>query len=133
TVGQDWEESSGLIHDLFLTTVSPELKQLQERFVNEPIFREVIDALQNTDHTSSIQMRRCACHRAISYMIKDEKLWCIGNGRSPQARPCIECIPWSEAITHAARVHGQLHFGRNHVKLQLLDVICSPKLDQSIM
>ncbi|ETW78573.1 hypothetical protein HETIRDRAFT_103973 [Heterobasidion irregulare TC 32-1] len=33
----------------------------------------------------------------------------------------------------AAAVHGQLHFGRNHIKLQLLDTICSPQLDQSIV
>ena len=30
-------------------------------------------------------------------------------------------------------VHGQLYFGCDHVKLQLLNVICSPQLDQSIM
>ena len=98
TARQDWEKSFGLVHNLFLTTVSPELKQLRERFVNEPTFHKVFDALQNTDHASSVQTRRCTCHHVISYMIKDEKLWCIDNRYSPRARPCVECIPRSEAI-----------------------------------
>ena len=66
-------------------------------------------------------------------MIKDGKLWQVGNGRSPRAWPCVECVPHSEAVMCVAEVHSQLHFGRNHIKLQLLDTICSPQLDQSII
>ncbi|THH04955.1 hypothetical protein EW146_g10036 [Bondarzewia mesenterica] len=112
---EDWEASSGLVHDLFLTSISPDIELLCDRFSEEPLFCEVIEALKNLDHLSDTRVRHRARHHALGYMIEDE------------------CISRVEAIARATEVHRQLHFGRDHIKLQLLDCICSPGLDQSII
>ena len=64
TVSEDWEAAVGLTHDVFYTTdpASPEVGLLKERFKDEPIFLEVIDALLNLDHGKSIRLRKRARH-----------------------------------------------------------------------
>jgi len=45
TVTPDWEEITGLVHDLYLVAEAPDLTVLKERFKNEPLFLNVIDAI----------------------------------------------------------------------------------------
>jgi len=44
-VTPDWEEITGLVHDLYLVAEAPDLTVLKERFKNEPLFLDVIDAI----------------------------------------------------------------------------------------
>jgi hypothetical protein len=66
-------------------------------------------------------------------MIQDSKLWNLGNTKSTRAKPWVECVPQSEAVTLAWEIHqNQGHFHRDNVKIALMDRIPSPHLDQSI-
>jgi transposase InsO family protein len=70
----------------------------------------------------------------VGYQIDNGKLWRITNGRSIRARARVECISQTEAIELAKLEHGNNgHWGRDLVKLKMLDKIWSPRLDQSIV
>ncbi|KAI0066288.1 hypothetical protein BV25DRAFT_1771996, partial [Artomyces pyxidatus] len=131
-VGEDWESASGLVHDLFLSTITGDMTQMRDRFADEPIFLEVINALHNLDGQEDEAVRRRARHRALGYAIDEGKLWRIGDGKTARARARTECVTRPEAVALAEAVHKDLHFGRDHIRLQLLDRICSPRLNQSI-
>ena len=62
TVSEDWESSTGLKHDIFLLTdpTDPVVTQLRERFKEEPIFLEVIEALLDLDQGKSVRTRKRA-------------------------------------------------------------------------
>ena len=82
TVSEDWETSRGLTHDIFHmeSASTPEMAELRERFKNEPIFAEVIDALLELDQGKSLRLRKRARHRALEYAIIEGKLWKIAGG-----------------------------------------------------
>jgi hypothetical protein len=49
-------------------------------------------------------------------------------------RPHLECVTQKEAVELARIKHEKGgHFGRDLIKISLLDRICSPQLDKSIM
>ena len=48
-VSEDWEETRGLVNDLFGVSEDAALTALQVRFKNKPLFLDVIGALCNTD------------------------------------------------------------------------------------
>ena len=56
TVSEDLEAAVGLTHNVFYTTdpTTPEVVQLRDRFKDEPIFLEVIEALLDLDHGKDI-------------------------------------------------------------------------------
>ena len=45
TVTLDWEEVTGLVHDLYHLVEMPDLTVLKERFKNEPLFLDVVDTI----------------------------------------------------------------------------------------
>jgi hypothetical protein len=71
------------------------------RFAKEKIFLTIIDALAELDHGKSIREQKKAKHRAEGYMIENGKLWKIADAKSTRARPRVECITQSEAVTLA--------------------------------
>jgi hypothetical protein len=87
SVSEDWEAPKGLTHDIFHATDAgnPEMARLQERFKNECIFAEVIDALLELDQGRSLRLRKRACHRASEYAIMEGKLWQIAGGHKTRA------------------------------------------------
>jgi hypothetical protein len=70
----------------------------------------------------------------LGYQIDDGRLWRIGDGKSTRARARLECVTQEEAkaLAHTEHEKGG-HFGRDLIKIALLDRICSPRLDKSIM
>jgi transposase InsO family protein len=136
TVSEDWEANTGLTHDIFqLTDAStPEIAELRERFKDEPIFAEVIDAILELDQGVNLRLRKRARHRASEYMIEGGKLWRVAGGHSTRARSKVECITKDEA-TQLARLEHESngHWQRDSVKKSLLDRIWSPGLDASIV
>jgi hypothetical protein len=50
SVDPDWASSVGLAYDIWTTQLDSTQIALRERFVNEPIFLDVIDAMYNLDH-----------------------------------------------------------------------------------
>jgi transposase InsO family protein len=136
TVSEDWETNVGLTHDIFHTTdaSTPAVAKLRERFKNEPIFAEVIDAILELDQGVSLRQRKRARHRASEYMIEDGKLWRIAGGHSTRARAKVECTTRDEAADLARLEHETNgHWQRDSVKKSLLDRIWSPGLDASII
>ena len=136
TVSEDWEANTGLTHDIFHTSEAhtPEMSRLRERFKNEPIFAEVIDAILELDQGTNLRQRRRARHRAAEYMITEEKLWRVAGGHRARARPKVECVTREEAIQMASEEHTKNgHWQRDAVKKSLLDRIWSPGLDASII
>jgi len=136
TVSEDWETSRGLTHDIFHTesASTPEMAELRERFKNEPIFAEVVDALLELDQGKSLRLRKRARHRASEYAIIEGKLWKIAGGHQTRARPKVECITKEEATRLASEEHLKNgHWQRDAIKKSLLDRIWSPGLDASIV
>ena len=136
TVSEDWETTTGLTHDIFYTTdpTTPEVTQLRDRFKDEPIFLEVIDALLNLDQGKSVRLRKRARHRASEYLIADNRLWRLAGGHHTRARPKVECLTRSEATALAQTEHvTKGHWGRDAIKKTLMDQIWSPNLDNSII
>ena len=111
----------------------PTYDALKNRFANERIFLNVIEALAELEHGKSIRERKKAKHRPAGHIIQDGKLWKIGDTKSTQAKPWVECVPQSEAVTLAWEVHwNKGNFHRDNIKIALMDRIASPHLDQSI-
>jgi hypothetical protein len=100
TVSEDWEARTGLAHDIFAVTDTVETSEyaaMRERFKDERIFLEVVDALLELDHGKSLRERKRACHRASGYMITDGKLWCVPGGKSVRSESRVECVTKAEA------------------------------------
>ena len=136
TVSEDWEASTGLTHDIFYVTnpADPNVAQIRERFQNEPIFLEVIDAILDLDHGKSIRLRKRARHRASEYMMEDNRLWKVAGGHQNRARARVECVTKDEATNIAQKQHTENgHWGRDAVKKALMDRIWCPNLDNSII
>ena len=132
-VCEDWEISWGIVNDLFGVYMDKVISSLCECFANEPLFLEVVRAI--ADHDNHKMERECkrAQRRAEGYHIEDGKLWCITDGKSIHTKPRVECVSQAEAIDMAKCEHSNNgHWGRDLTKLQLMDRIYSPQLDQSI-
>ena len=64
TVTPDWEEVTGLIHDLYYIAKLPDLTVLKERFKGEPLYLDVIDAIIGfTSQETTVREKRRAQHR----------------------------------------------------------------------
>ncbi|KAH7918394.1 hypothetical protein BV22DRAFT_979774, partial [Leucogyrophana mollusca] len=135
TVSEDWETRTGLINDVLHVGIEGDTaRNLKERFVKEPLFLEVVDALLNMDQERSIRERARARHRASQYMVEDGKLWRLTGGTAERARGRVECVTQEEATVLAAQQHAKGgHWGRDAIKIALTDRIHSPKLDASIL
>ena len=134
TVDPSWEANMGLAYDIWTTQLDSEQTALQDRFANEPVFLDVIEAMNNVDHGKRVRDKRRARHHMLGYQIENGCLYRIGDGKSTCARPRLECVTQEEAVELARIEHEKGgHFGRNLIKILLLDRICSPRLDKSIM
>jgi hypothetical protein len=135
TVNEDWEARTGLINDIMhIATTDTTTDELRTRFIEEPAFLEVVEALTNLDQNTEIQKKKKARHRASQYVIENGKLWKLWGGTATRARAKVECISREEAKALAMRTHTEGgHWGRDTIKMALLDKICSPKLDASIL
>ena len=135
TVSEDWEASTGLVNDLFNISIpEPTIRQLQKRFSNEPVFLDVVNALCDIDKLKPGSKQRRAQHRAMDYMIEDDKLWRVPGPKTTRARSRTECVSKSEAVELARAEHrNNGHWHRDLVKLKLMDRIHSPQLDKSIV
>jgi hypothetical protein len=83
TISEDWEANSGLVNNILFnnSAIKPQLTtKLQERFINWPVFREVVKSIAQLGLTGSLRDRKCARHRASQYMIEEGKLWRLWGG-----------------------------------------------------
>ncbi|KIK00109.1 hypothetical protein K443DRAFT_58848, partial [Laccaria amethystina LaAM-08-1] len=135
TVTPDWEEVTGLIHDLYNITELPDLSVLKKRFEDEPLYRDVIDAIVGLSfRDATVREKKRAEHRKTQYMIEGGKLWFVGGGSGTRARDRRECVSRTEAVKLAKIEHEQGgHWHRDAMKIALLDRYHSPKLDESIV
>jgi hypothetical protein len=134
TVDPSWEANMGLAYDIWTTQLDREQTALRDRFANEPVFLDVIDAMNNVDHGKRVRDKRRARHRMLGYQIENGRLYRIGDGKSTRARPRLECVTQEEAVELARIEHEKGgHLGRDLIKISLLDRICSPRMDKSIM
>jgi hypothetical protein len=134
TVSEDWEARTRLANDiLYVNPTQPSTyNALRDRFANESVFLEIIDSILELDQGKSLRVRKRAKHKAKGYMIKDEKLWRIGDD-SDRARARLECVTKEETVKLAWEEHrNNGHFHRDNIKAILLDRITSPNMDQSI-
>ena len=134
TISPDWEEAAGLTLNINQITVDPDIAELLERFLEELVFKGVIEAIHGIKSDLGLCERKRAQHQAANYMIEEGKLWYIGGGTPTRAITRRECITQKEAMELAQQEHETGgHFHRNFIKIMLLDRIHSPKLDRSIM
>ena len=110
------------------------MSQIRERFKDEPIFLEVIEALLDLDQGKSAKLRKRARHRASEYLVNEGKLWRVAGGHHGQACTRVECVTKEEAKTLAEKehIHGG-YWGRDAIKKFLMDRVWSPGLDSSIV
>lgn len=99
------------------------------------LFVEVVDALLELEHGKGVKEKRRAQHRAMGYMTDEEKLWqVVGAGWGTRARARVECITQREAKTITSSMHqNEGHWGRDLIKVKMLDGYCCPKLDKIIV
>lgn len=132
----DWEHIHSLHYDLFAveanTITSTVHSTLREQFADERVFLEVIDALFGITEASTESEWKRAAHCSEGYFIEDGKLWKLGGATPTRAISRCECITKLEAIQLAREEHAKLHMRRDHIRMQLLDRIWSPLLDDSI-
>ena len=138
SVNPDWEERTGLVHDIFKLATTTDntdtTDSLDTRFANEPLFHQVVLALRDKDLALALRDRKRARHRAAEYQIDEGKLWHVRGKQSVRARARKECVSQGEALDMAREIHGREgHFGRDAIKEKLLDKIKSPYLDQTIL
>ena len=132
-VCEDWEAARGIVNNLFGIYTDEVISSLCERFADEPLFLEVVQAITNRDGHKTKREHNHARHQAEGYQIEDGKLWRITDGKSIRAKPRAECILQREAIEMVRHEHSNnRHWGRDLTKLQLMDRVYSPRLDQSI-
>ena len=123
-VDPSWEANMQLAYDIWTIQLDNEQAGLRERFANEPIFLDVIDAMHNIDHGKHVRDKQRACHRMPGYQIENGCLYRIGDGKSTCARPRLECVTQEEAVELAWIEHEKGgHFGRDLIKISLLDHI----------
>jgi hypothetical protein len=102
---------------MFVTSTDSAIENLRTRFANKPVFLEVIDAIYNLDQNRDIQEKRQARHRALQYIIEDEKLWRLKGGMETRARAKVECISKEEAKILAEKAHMEGgHWGREAIR-----------------
>ena len=71
TVMPDWEEVTGLVHDLYHIAETPNLTVLRERFKSEPLFLDIVDAIISLSSTNmTIQEKKQAQHHKTQYMLE---------------------------------------------------------------
>jgi hypothetical protein len=132
-VCEDWEALRGSVNNLFGIYPDELVFSLCEHFTDEPLFLEVVQAITKIDSHRNEHECNCTRHRAEGYQIEEGKLWCITDGKSIHAKPRLECISQTEAIELAKhKHHNNRHWGCNLMKLQPMDWIHSPRLDQSV-
>src|SRR6202034_2567544 len=94
SVVPDWENARGLEYDLFTVTetTSDSHHELHQRFKDENIFIEVIDAILGLSESTSEKDRKRAEHRAEGDFIDEGKLWRLGGATPTRAVPRRECV-----------------------------------------
>jgi hypothetical protein len=134
TVQEDWEAVTGLVYNMWRIESVSEVEGLLERFEGEPIFMEVIKALVEIDMGESERERKKAKHWAEGYMIEGEKLWKLGSGKRARGRLRVECVTKEEAAILAEGEHRKGgHWGRDAVKIALMDKVWCPGMDAVIL
>ena len=134
TVCEDWEATTGLVNDVLRVVPNDDMQALMDQFKDEPVFKEVLDAMLAIDSGCSVRDRRRARHRASQYLVKDGKLWRLKGGTAVRARAHVECVTKAEAREMALQHHsGQGHWGRDSVKIALMDRVWCPGLDAIIL
>jgi len=56
-VSPDIDEVTGVVQNMFQVEISSEATALRERFADEPLLLEVVNALLELDHGTSLQAR----------------------------------------------------------------------------
>lgn len=132
TVGEDWEESRGLVNDMFAIEIDT---TPQQRFAKSPLFLQVVNALEDIDDPGVPERaKQRAKHRAAQYMLVDGRLWRLRGGAAGRPASRVECVNSDEAKALAAEQHTTGgHYGRDAVKIALLDKITCPGLDTIIL
>ena len=75
TVAPDWEEVTGLVHDLYHITELHDLTTLKEQFKDEPLYLDVIDAIIGlSSRDAMVKEKKHAQHRKTQYMLEEGKL-----------------------------------------------------------
>ncbi|KAL1693534.1 hypothetical protein GGG16DRAFT_48964, partial [Schizophyllum commune] len=135
TVSPDWYTKSGAVFDMYqVTPKEEECDQLEERFQQVPLYRDVVRALRSAEDTDDTREAKRARHRALEYMIDDGRLWRVGGGKWRRARPRVECLNADEMMREARKEHargGHLH--RDAMKRKLADRFQTPGMDRIIM
>jgi len=134
-VTPDWEEITGLVHNLYQVANLPDLTVLKERFKDKPLYLNVIDAIMgHSSHDATVWEKKCVQHRKTQYMIDEGKLWFVGGGSGTHARARRECVSWAEVIKLAKLEHEQGgNWHHDAMKMVFLYQYHSPKLDESIV
>lgn len=96
TVCEDWEANTGLINYLFKVDAdkndSDVTDKLLQWFKDEPIFMEVVQALQDLTAHMDKRTAQCAQHWAKQYFIQNGKLWKTKGRPDTQGRVSTDTI-----------------------------------------
>ena len=95
---------------------------------------EVVEAILDLDQNKNPKIRKRARHRASEYLVEGDRLWRVAGGLRTRGRAKVECINRKEATILAQKEHEEKgHWGRDAIKIALMDRIWCPGLDSSIL
>jgi len=134
TVDTGSENRQGLVHDVLSLVPDTDRQMLLKRFQEEPLFRQILEALFEVEGATTLRDKQRAKHRAQEYFVTEGKLWRIGGGTATRGIPKRECVTRKEAKELARLEHESGgHWHRDAIKIALMDKIHSPRLDDSII
>jgi hypothetical protein len=90
--GSEWDVCpdpdalTGVIQDIFQVEIPAEHRSIQARFVKEPMFTNIIEALLELNHGTRVRDRKRAQHNTVNYQIDEGKLWHVGGGNKIRAK-----------------------------------------------
>jgi RNase H-like domain found in reverse transcriptase len=84
-VNFNWESGAGLVYGINSILISPTTQTLRSRFQSTPLFRDIIDALEDIQSGIGLRERKRARHHAAQYMIDKGRLWFVGGGTCTRA------------------------------------------------
>ncbi|KAF8056988.1 hypothetical protein FPV67DRAFT_1431038, partial [Lyophyllum atratum] len=118
----DWEASKGIVNDILSVMEAPTSKHhLETRFEEDLFFRPIVRHLLGLTQDDSPSDQRKFAHRAMDFMIVDDKLWKVSTKATDRVNR-VECIPSAEGFERALEAHlANGCFGPDHVQLHLRD------------
>jgi len=121
-VSPDIDKVTGIVQNVFQVEISSEAAKLKERFTDEPLFLEVIEALLELDKGRNSRKEN-AHATSIQYVIEEGPLWHVGGGTRIRSTNTAGMRNEKEAVDLARQEHEGEDTGTETVSSSLCSTV----------